>query len=202
MIRLEKINADNYQKVFDLELVGEQENFVSSNMRSLAQAWVFYERAKPYAIYNDDPRIIHNGLRQGYVDIVMENIDAYTYSPIYETEIYDYTLNTSNGTELLLINYGDTICLPTIYVQIISGNSFSIINYSNGGQELKFNDLVVNEELTIDCENEEIETDLPLTYRYDNHNGVFLELIRGNNYLKVFGNIKLKFKMQFKTFQG
>ncbi|EEL90215.1 Acetyltransferase [Bacillus cereus AH1273] len=54
MIRLEKINADNYQKVFDLELVGEQENFVSSNMRSLAQAWVFYERAKPYAIYNDD----------------------------------------------------------------------------------------------------------------------------------------------------
>ena len=54
MIRLEKINADNYQKVFDLELVGEQENFVSSNMRSLAQAGVFYERAKPYAIYNDD----------------------------------------------------------------------------------------------------------------------------------------------------
>ncbi len=32
MIRLEKINADNYQKVFDLELVGEQENFVSSNI--------------------------------------------------------------------------------------------------------------------------------------------------------------------------
>lgn len=41
MIRLEKINADNYQKVFDLELVGEQENFVSSNMRSLAQARYF-----------------------------------------------------------------------------------------------------------------------------------------------------------------
>lgn len=54
MIRLEKVNADNYQEVFGLELVGEQQNFVSSNMKSLAQAWVFYDRAKPYAIYNDD----------------------------------------------------------------------------------------------------------------------------------------------------
>ncbi len=46
MIRLEKINADNYQKVFDFKLVGEQENFVSSNMRSLAQAWVFYRKSQ------------------------------------------------------------------------------------------------------------------------------------------------------------
>lgn len=54
MIRLEKVNPDNYQEVFGLELVGEQQNFVSSNMKSLAQAWVFYDRAQPYAIYNDD----------------------------------------------------------------------------------------------------------------------------------------------------
>lgn len=52
MIRLERVNEQNYQKLFALELADNQKEFVSSNMKSLAQAWVYYDRARPYAIIN------------------------------------------------------------------------------------------------------------------------------------------------------
>lgn len=54
MICLERVNEQNYQKLFDLELADNQKGFVSSNMKSLAQAWVYYDRARPYAIKNDN----------------------------------------------------------------------------------------------------------------------------------------------------
>lgn len=54
MVYLELVNENNYQAVFDLELAESQKNFVSSNMRSLAQAWVYYKRARPYAIKNEN----------------------------------------------------------------------------------------------------------------------------------------------------
>lgn len=38
MISLERVNEQNYQHVFALELADNQKCFVSSNMKSLAQA--------------------------------------------------------------------------------------------------------------------------------------------------------------------
>lgn len=54
MISLERVNEQNYQHVFALELADNQKCFVSSNMKSLAQAWIYYDRARPYAIRNDN----------------------------------------------------------------------------------------------------------------------------------------------------
>ena len=54
MIRLEKINADNYRQCLDLKVSEEQQYFVSSNVDSLAKAYVFYDRVTPFAIYNDN----------------------------------------------------------------------------------------------------------------------------------------------------
>lgn len=54
MISLERVNEQNYQHVFALELADNQKGFVSSNMKSLAQAWIYYDRARPYAIRNDN----------------------------------------------------------------------------------------------------------------------------------------------------
>ena len=48
------MNEQNYQHVFALELADNQKCFVSSNMKSLAQAWIYYDRARPYAIRNDN----------------------------------------------------------------------------------------------------------------------------------------------------
>lgn len=45
----------------------------------------------------------------------------------------------------------------------------------------------------IDNENQDIETDLTLIYRYDNFNVYFLELVTGRYQLKFIVNLKLYF---------
>lgn len=54
MIKLEKITADNFEDVLKLEVLKEQENFVSTTAYSLAQAYVYYPNAYPFEIYADD----------------------------------------------------------------------------------------------------------------------------------------------------
>ncbi len=53
-MRLEIISEKNYKEVINLTTAENQGEFVSSNALSLAHAWVFYDRAKPYAIYIDE----------------------------------------------------------------------------------------------------------------------------------------------------
>jgi len=54
MVTLEKITEDNYRACLDLKVAENQINFVSSNILSLAKAYVFYDIVSPFAIYNDD----------------------------------------------------------------------------------------------------------------------------------------------------
>lgn len=54
MIRLEKITEDNYQDCLDLKVADNQKQFVSSNILSLAKAYVYYNIITPFAIYNND----------------------------------------------------------------------------------------------------------------------------------------------------
>ena len=54
MIELRKIDKTNYDDCIKLQVSGEQRKFVASNVYSLAQAWVYYETAYPFAIYADD----------------------------------------------------------------------------------------------------------------------------------------------------
>ena len=54
MVEFKKITENNYDDCLNLEVLDSQKNFVASNVYSLAQAWVFYETAYPFAIYADD----------------------------------------------------------------------------------------------------------------------------------------------------
>lgn len=54
MIQLEQINEKNFRDIVNMKLPPEQSNFVAPNVVSLAQAWLYYDIARPYAIYNDD----------------------------------------------------------------------------------------------------------------------------------------------------
>ena len=54
MIRLSPVNEQNFRSVVDLKLTAEQTHFVASNVMSLAQAWLYYDEARPYAVLNDD----------------------------------------------------------------------------------------------------------------------------------------------------
>ena len=54
MIRLELVSENTFFPVLRLKVSTEQEKYVSSNLVSLAQAWLYYDKAKPYAIMDDD----------------------------------------------------------------------------------------------------------------------------------------------------
>ena len=54
MFELRKITGNNYDECLNLKVSDAQKNFVASNIYSLAQAWVFYNTAYPFAIYADD----------------------------------------------------------------------------------------------------------------------------------------------------
>ena len=51
-ISLREITKDNFDACIALEITEDQnqKKFVSSNLKSLAEAWVFYEYAHPFTI--------------------------------------------------------------------------------------------------------------------------------------------------------
>lgn len=53
MVELREITRDNYEECLKLSVADYQKNFVSSTVHSLAQAWVYYDTAFPFAIYAD-----------------------------------------------------------------------------------------------------------------------------------------------------
>lgn len=153
-----------------------------------------------FCIPNGDSIISHNG-SIGYITQNFRCDSPYAYSPIFSTVVYDLTTNPTSTT-IQLVNNGDISCFPVVYVQIISGSTFSIVNLSNAGLNMGFTGLNINENLQISGQDQEILTDQPLTYRYNNMTGDYLQLIRGVNNLQIFGNIKLQFTYEFRLLQS
>jgi diamine N-acetyltransferase len=57
MITLRAITKENYSECLNLNVLDEQKSFVASNTYSLAQAWVYYKTAYPFAIYSDETMV-------------------------------------------------------------------------------------------------------------------------------------------------
>lgn len=54
MIHLEPVTNRTFKRIVDMKLPPEQNCFVAPNVVSLAQAWLYYEEARPYAICNNE----------------------------------------------------------------------------------------------------------------------------------------------------
>ncbi len=54
MVSLKEVNENNFRTIVGMKLNEEQSKYVATNVYSLAQAWLYPEVAKPYAIYNDE----------------------------------------------------------------------------------------------------------------------------------------------------
>lgn len=67
MVELSKITKDNYEECLKLSVSDNQKNFVSSTVHDLAQAWVYYDTAFPFAIYADD--IMVGFIMLGYYEV-------------------------------------------------------------------------------------------------------------------------------------
>lgn len=138
-------------------------------------------------MYADDT-LTHNGAGEGFATIKIRCNGPYAYSPM----ITDYREIPDEGKFIEINNKGDYKLCPYIKLTKTGDGDFSILNFADGGNQCIFTGLKDGETITVDGENEIIETDLPNTYRYDNHNDVFLKLKLGINRLFVNGTCKMK----------
>ena len=64
-IKLSRIDENNFIQAFNLKLDKAQEQFVSHPIRSLAQAYVYYNQCTPFGIFHDDTIV-------GYVMVIYD----------------------------------------------------------------------------------------------------------------------------------
>jgi len=64
-IELSRIDENNFIQAFNLKLGKEQERFVSNPIRSLAQAYVYYNQCVPFGI-------VHEGTMVGYMMVIYD----------------------------------------------------------------------------------------------------------------------------------
>lgn len=185
-----------------------EDGFTEDDIRKVAR-WIDKDTYRPFHAENNPSRVfyamsvdssehIHNGIQQGYLTLNMRCNSPYTYSPIY-IESHEFEFNTSEGVDFTFSNMGDLNCRPHLTIRMLEEGDFSIVNYSDGGKEFKFEGLENGEIITIDNELEDIQSSLDGVYRYDNFNNNYLSFPRGKNYLKIYGKCIITFKYIFKT---
>lgn len=54
MVELREITKENYEEILSLHISEAQRSFVPTVTEALAQAWVYYDTAYPFAVYADD----------------------------------------------------------------------------------------------------------------------------------------------------
>lgn len=86
---------------------------------------------------------------------------------------------------------------PKIIINMKNGNSFSIINHSDGDRVFKFENIPsAVKTITVDNENEIITNSASLNL-YDKFNFNFLRLVRGYNHLEFVGSADVCFECEF-----
>jgi phage-related protein len=138
---------------------------------------------------------IHNGLKQGYLNLTMRCDSPFSYGNDILTSWYDYSLGNTDLIEIT--NQGHFNIYPEIWIQKVGNGNLFLNNLTNRNQEFKFSNLQDGEQLYVDCENQYIETSLANAHRYDDFNDNYLELVYGKNRLVVTGNAKLKFRYRY-----
>ena len=147
-----------------------------------------------YAIPSDSLNIIHNGLKQGYVTLSMRCDSPYSYSP----EINSNWFDVSDNNTFSIDNNGDCKIYPQINIVKIGNGDLTIENLNNGNATMKFTNLLDQEELYINCEKEYIETSIPNFYRYDSLNDTYMQLVYGQNNIRVTGDCRIQFIYEYK----
>lgn len=135
--------------------------------------------------------ISHNSINQGIVNIDFQCNSPYSYSPSYN--VTEYLTNNNDGQIIEIENKGiKTVHLDLEIVKVGLGD-IEVVNYTNSLQFKLVNNLD-GEIIAIDAENEDIETSLPNTYRFNDFSGNYMELAVGTNRLRVIGDGEFNFK--------
>lgn len=92
MVELREITKENYEECLRLHVAGSQRDFVSSTVHSLAQAWVYYDTAFPFAVYAD-------GVMVGF--IMLGYYEAEGYYTLWKLMIDERYQNRGYGKKAL-----------------------------------------------------------------------------------------------------
>lgn len=193
------------------------DKYNSDKIREVAR-WLMQEYYQPlyfsenqgrifYCMPVGDSKLIHNGLREGYLTINMRCDSPFSYSPIYTDPVYDFSNNLAEGSVINFENLGDIDCYPEIWMEKIGLGSLKIINETTG-KYFEFEQLghnvvgVENETIYINSERREVLTSVKNIYRLNDFKGDFLKAKFGVNVLRVFGDCKITLRYQFRTLQG
>lgn len=166
--------------------------------------WLFQDRYKPlyfedkpnrvfYCMPVGEARIVHNGLREGYVVIHMRCKSSKIESPLKLTPTYD----VSDSHVFSIKNEGHVDIFPEISIEKIGNGHITI---EKDGEIFEIRDLTDREQIYINTEKEIIVTDVIGITRYDNVVGDYHDMIMhiGDNEFKVTGACKITFRYKFK----
>lgn len=107
-LKLKIIDESNFVECFNLKLGKDQDKFVSHPIRSLAQAYVYYNQCTPFGIYKDNIMV-------GYV-MVIYDYDEEMYN-IWHMMIDEKYQNNGYGTKAL------ELCLEYIRSKPFGGSN-------------------------------------------------------------------------------
>lgn len=173
-----------------------------------------------YAMPVDDAIIIHNGLRQGYVNLTFRCNAPYAFGTPRIT--MQRTVEEGDNKRVDIRNSGDLTISPELIIknnykdsEEEQGRRIEIKNLTDRGKTLRFEEVEVTYEdngkitkykfmpnkakIYINGEFEEIigqNQDGERELYYDFHNDYFIRLLPGNNRLQLDGNFDIRFKWQ------
>ncbi|MCR5283322.1 MAG: GNAT family N-acetyltransferase [Lachnospiraceae bacterium] len=127
MITLKPVTQENLEEVLSLHIKEEQRGFVSSPAESLAQAYVYYETAYPFAVYAEDIPI--GFIMMGYY----EAKDYYTLWKFLIDQRYQSKGYGRRALKLGLEYMKDTFAAKEIYTGVIPGNEVAKRLYESVG---------------------------------------------------------------------
>jgi phage-related protein len=145
-----------------------------------------------------DSFITHNGMNQGYVSLTMRSNDAFSYSQEFLTENYDLSLNPPEGTQITIENNGDVPMGLEMWITKYNDGEITIINTNDDNKEFTINNLKDYEQIYINHENEDIQSNVPNSYHFDDVTTDFIKLPIGINVLNVIGRCKIQFRYRYK----
>lgn len=186
------------------------------NLREIAR-WLNTNEYRPFW-FNDEPdkvfyctisgesRITHNGLFDGTIDVTFTCDSEYSYSHPLQ---YLFSVNGTENWEFF--NEGDETIYPFLKITQKENNRPIIIRNKTLNGEFRLNNVLLNEVVSIDCENRIIKSDREsnIRYLYDFHNGYWLPF-EGEEYrqskssykIEFEGRFDIEFNVEYKYLQG
>lgn len=186
--------GDNADQLTDENLFRIQEWLLQDEYKEL----YFHDQPEKlyYAMFTTSPVAFHNGAKAGYIQLTYRCNSSYVYSPVYTEQAYIVSDTTTQ--ELLIENRGHFKIKPIIHFKKVGNGSLSITNKSNGGNTSIMANLIDGEEIVIDMDMREIETNITAhSNLYRDFNDIYLEFLKGKNRLDIKGKGFLKIEYQY-----